>query len=152
MFVEIIATILKICLLAAVAAVEWSVAFPVISITLLFLFLRGLSLVWQSILLVIVSLILSSFTTVSWSIVFLILASTWAAIEFLQEKMTRIKNRVFLLSIGAVVLISWLAGVELTSRTSVYTAIFVLVAYTLTRIFFHKKNRQKFVEWLSIGM
>lgn len=152
MFVEIIATLLKISLLAVVAAVEWSVAFPVISITLLFLFLRGLSLFWQSVLLVLMSLILSSFTTVPWSVIFLILASTWAAIEFLQEKITRIKNRVFLLSICAVVLISWLAGVEFTTRTIVYTGIFVTIAYALTRVFFHKKNRQKFVEWLSIGM
>ena len=152
MLIEIIATILKICLLASVAAIEWSVAFPVISITLLFLFLRGLSLVWQSILLVTMSLILSAFTTVPWSIIFLILASTWVVIEILQEKITRIKNRVFLLSIGAVVLISWLAGAEFTTRTIIYTTIFVLVAYALTRFFFHKKNRQKFVEWLSIGM
>jgi hypothetical protein len=151
MLFNVISLLLKLLLIGVVMAIELSVALPVVSLTILLLFLRDLGLVGKTLALVVSALILSSFTGLAWSVVFVVLAFCWLGSELVRGEKARIRNRVILMSLAATVFFAWAAHMNVTTRSLIYTVIFCIVAVIVARMFVHQRSRNTFIEWIAPG-
>jgi hypothetical protein len=152
MLYSVLSTLFKLLLVAVVLAIEVSVALPVVSLAMLFLFLRDMNRVGQISMLVGTALLASSFTGQSWSLVFAILSVCWLGVEVVRGEAAKVRNRILLMSFAATLSISSFANMHISLRTVLYTLLFGVIAVVCTRTFAHQRSRYRLIEWISPGM
>lgn len=151
MILDVVIFLLQLAVISAVAAFEWSVSVPLVSVALIFMYLRGHSLVWQVLFLLASSLVISAFVMSHWSTIFLILAGIWVMQTIIQQKVRWFANKTVLFSLLVTLFLSLFVKVQWQTRSFVYSLLLSICAYGLYWLFFQKKNRKRIVDWLSVG-
>ena len=149
---SIISTLIKILLIGVVMAIELSVALPIVSLAILFLLLRDIGLVGKISMLLITAVIMSSFTGLAWSVVFLTLSLCWLGVEIVRGEKSRVRNRILLMSFVATLVISWSANMHISLRTLAYSGLFAILAVLCVHMFAQQRSRHRLIEWISPGM
>lgn len=143
---------IKVLIIGSVMALELTVSFPLVSLLLLFLYLRELTLPSRVALLVSVSLILSSFSSIHWSIAYLVFSLGWIVVELLRKEGEQVRGRVILVTLVVSAVIALLADIHVTTKSVVYALLFVSIFTLWTRVFVAKRSRQRLIEWISPGI
>jgi len=151
MIITILQTVLKILLFAVLFALEISVAIPVVSLLFLFFITLKSKPASQLVLLAVGSLIVSSFTGISWSLVALLFGVFWVGTQELAKTWLHQQNAALLASLVLAGLLAQLAAVSFNYKTVVYTIALTAVAVVISRWFLPKRMRHSVTDWISPG-
>lgn len=151
MLITILNNLIKILIFAAILALEVSVAIPIVSVLYLLLVTHVERSISKVFLLVVASLIMSSFINVSWSLVTLLFGLTWFATAAVAQTKLHIQNAAFLASLTLAIVLASLSHLTLNYKTMTYTVVFVIASVLISRVFLPRKLRHTVIDWISLG-
>ncbi len=151
MLITILQNLLKILIFSLIFALEISVAIPVVSLVFVSLAVRKERESAQIFLLLVASLVASSFLSVSWSVVVLVFGLGWLGLQALGKTKFHIQNAAFLVSLTMSMVLASVAQLTFNYKTVLFTLLFCGIALITTRLFLPRKVRHTVIEWFSPG-
>jgi hypothetical protein len=149
MLITFLQLLVKLLLFALLFCIEISVAIPVISLVFLSLIAQSERPWVQVTMLVCSSLLASSFLGVAWSLVALLFALFWFTARELSKLRWHAQTVTVVTSWVLAVILTGFANLDINYKTVLYTLLFTVVAFGLSRAFLPKKMRHTVIDWIS---
>ncbi len=152
MLLTFLQTILKILVFALLFSVEISVAIPIVSLVFIFSVVDRERPMSQVFLALASSLIISSFISLSWSVVLLLLGLAWLVVQYLPnfspQKLTA-QNIILVVSVLMGTILASLSRLTFNYKTALYTVLFIGIAVLLSRVLVPRRMRHSVINWIA---
>jgi hypothetical protein len=151
MLIKILQNTLKILLFALLFSLEISIAIPLISTLFILTAADRVSSGSQVFLLLASSLIMSSFLSVSWSLVILLLGVGWLVFKEALKRNFAHQNASMLVSMVLAVVLASFSEMTFNYKTVIYTVLLTILAIGISRVFLPRRVRHSMIDWISSG-
>lgn len=148
MLIRALQNLLKILVFALLFALEVSIAVPVVSMMVLLVLASKSDWYSQVFLLLVGSLIVSSFLGIPWSLVALLFGMVWMAIVVTTTTWMHQQTACVVGSLVLAVILGTLAEVSFNYKTAIYTVLLIVAAIAMAKVFVPRRLRHTVIDWM----